>query len=77
LQDGLSLCRTKVMGAFRVELSGFGDGLVDRLKAMGLISELISWKLPLCMPTGSAGASILAAPMDRFPLLQVADRATA
>ena len=36
LQDGLELRRVKVMGEFRVELSGFTDGMVDRLKAIGL-----------------------------------------
>src|SRR3546814_6081843 len=45
LADGLQLRRAKVMGAFRVELSGFTDGMVDRLKAMGLTSEIIAWKL--------------------------------
>ena len=75
LQDGLELRRVKVMGEFRVELSGFTDGLVDRLKAMGLISELITWKLRLFVPTGSAGPAILGALMDRFPLVRIADRA--
>jgi hypothetical protein len=41
LQDGLQLRRVKIMGAFRVELSGFTEGMVDRLKALGLISEMV------------------------------------
>ena len=45
LQDGLELRRVRAMGEFRVELPGFTDGMVDRLKAMGLISEIITWKL--------------------------------
>ncbi len=56
LQDGLELRRVKIMGDFRVELSGFTDGMVDRLKAIGLISEIISWKLRLFVPTGADGA---------------------
>ncbi len=55
LQDGLSLRRAKVMGRFRVELFGFTDGMVDRLKAMGLLSEIIAWKLRLFVPTGANG----------------------
>ena len=55
LQDGLELRRVKVMGEFRIELSGFTDGMVERLKAMGLISEIISWKLRLFVPTGATG----------------------
>jgi hypothetical protein len=77
LQDGLELRRVKVMGGFRVELSGFTDGLVDRLKAMGLISEVIAWKLRLFIPSGPTGPAILGALMDRFPLVSIADKAAA
>ncbi len=75
LQDGLSLRRAKVMGLFRVELCGFTEGMVDRLKAMGLISEIITWKLRLFVPTGTAGPAILAELMQRYPVIRVADRA--
>lgn len=71
LQDGLQLRRVKIMGAFRVELSGFTEGMVDRLKALGLTSEIISWKLRLFVPTGTAGPQILAALMERHPLLRL------
>jgi hypothetical protein len=77
LQDGLSVRRSKVMGLFRVELCGFTDGMVDRLKAMGLISEIIAWKLRLFVPTGAAGPSILAGLMERHPIARIADRAAA
>ena len=39
LQDGLELRRVKVMGEFRVELSGFTDGMVEWLKSIGLMSD--------------------------------------
>ena len=55
LPDGLELRRAKVMGEHRVELAGFTDGMVDRLKAMGLISEIISWRLRLFVPVGATG----------------------
>jgi predicted RNA methylase len=77
LQDGLELRRARVMGEFRVELSGFTDGMIDRLKVMGLVSEIITWKLRLFVPTGAAGPAILGALMERFPLLRIADRAAA
>jgi hypothetical protein len=77
LEDGLELRRVKAMGEFRVELSGFTDGMVDRLKAMGLVSEIIAWKLRLFVPTGSPGPAILGTLMDRFPLVRIADRAAA
>ena len=77
LQDGLQLRRAKVMSAYRVELSGFTDGMVDRLKAMGLVSEIIAWTLRLFVPTGTNGPAILAAVMERYPLVRIADRAAA
>ncbi len=53
LADGLQLRRVKAMGEYRVELSGFTDGMVDRLKAMGLMSEIVSWRLRLFVPMGA------------------------
>ena len=74
LQDGLSVRRAKLMGLFRMELCGFTDGMVDRLKAMGLISEIIAWKLRLFIPTSTNGPAILADLMDRYPVVRIADR---
>ena len=55
----------------RVELLGFSDGMVPRLKAMGLVSEIISWRLRLFIPTGDEGPAILAALLQRHPLTRV------
>jgi hypothetical protein len=77
LQDGLSLRRARVMGLFRVELCGFTDGMVDRLKALGLISEIITWELRLFVPTGAAGPAILAELMERYPIARIDDRVAA
>jgi len=77
LQDGLELRRVKVMGNFRVELSGFTEGMIDRLKATGLISEIISWKLRLFVPPGVEGTPILAKVIERYPLIRIVDRAAA
>ena len=77
LQDGLSLRRARVMGLFRVELCGFTDGMVDRLKAKGLISEIIAWKLRLFVPTDTDGPEILAGLMERYPIARIADRGAA
>ena len=74
LADGLQLRRVKVMGEFRVELIGFTDGMVDRLKAMGLISEIISWRLRLFVPVGANGPAILGTVLDRHPLARIAER---
>jgi hypothetical protein len=63
------------MGEYRIELLGFTDGMVDRLKAMGLMSEIIAWRLRLFIPVGANGPAILGAVLDRFPLARVVDRA--
>jgi len=45
LAEGVRLRRVRVMGAHRIELSGFTDTMRDRLRAYGLFGEIISWKL--------------------------------
>jgi len=75
LADGLQLRRVRVMNDFRIELGGFTDGMVARLKAMGLISDIISWKLRMFVPTSADGPTILDALMRRHPLTGLAGRA--
>ena len=74
LADGLTIRRSRVMGADRVELAGATDGMVDRLKAMGLISEIISWRLRLFVTLGATGPTILAALLARPPLVRMETR---
>jgi predicted RNA methylase len=75
LTEGMILRRCRVMNDYRVELIGFTEAMVPRLKALGLIAEIISWKLRLFIPTGAHGSAILAALMDRHTLVGVTDRA--
>jgi hypothetical protein len=77
LDGGLQLRRARVMSAFRTELAGFTDGMVDRLKAIGLTSEIIAWKLRLFVPTGAGGPDILSALMERHPLVRISERGAA
>ncbi|MER9501024.1 strawberry notch family protein [Mesorhizobium sp. M0587] len=77
LADGLILRRSRVMNDYRVELIGFTHAMVPRLKALGLISEIISWKLRLFIPTSDQGSAILAALLDRHTLVGVTDRTSA
>jgi len=77
LADGLTVRRSAVMHVNRVELTGFTDGMVDRLKAMGLVSEIISWRLRLFVPTSGQGPVILTALLDRHPLARIIDRVAA
>lgn len=77
LTEGLILRRSRVMNDYRVELIGFTDAMIPRLKALGLISEIISWKLRLFIPIGGQGCAILASLLGRHTLVGVTDRTAA
>ena len=78
LAGGLQIRRSLVMNAYRVELTGYSDGAVPQLKALGLTSEIIAWRLRLFVPTAEdRGPAILAALLDRHPLLRANARAAA
>jgi hypothetical protein len=77
LADGLILRRSRVMNDYRVELIGFTDAMVPRLKALGLISEIISWKLRLFIPTSTQGSAMLASLFERHTLVGITDRTPA
>src|SRR3546814_20203870 len=59
LAQDQKLQRVRDMHDWRIELTGFNDLGVERLKAMGLISEIVSWKLRLYVPAGAVGSDVL------------------
>jgi hypothetical protein len=68
--------RAMVMGMHRVEPTGFTDGMVPLLKALGLTSEIISWRLRLFVPVAAdRGPALLSTLLDRHPLLRANSRA--
>ena len=77
LAEGLQLRRVRVMGRHRIELSRFNDTMRDRLRARGLFSEIISWKLRMFVPTDASGPAILGKVLERYPLSRISDRAAA
>jgi hypothetical protein len=77
LAEGLQLRRVRVMGANRIELSGFTDAMRDRLRAYGLFHEIISWKLRMFVPTDPTGPGILTKVLERFPLERIGEREAA
>jgi hypothetical protein len=77
LAEGLQLRRVRVMGAHRIELSGFTDTMRDRLRAYGLFHEIISWKLRMFVPTDPNGAGVLAKVLERYPIERVSEREAA
>jgi len=78
LADGLQLRRSRLMQVNRIELTGFASTAVDRLKAIGLFSEIISWKLRLFVPDDTvAGCQVLERLFERHPLTRILDRKAA
>ena len=77
LTEGLQLRRVRVMGANRIELTGFTDTMRDRLRTYGLFSEIISWKLRFFVPVGALGPEIIGKLLDRFPVERISERVAA
>jgi predicted RNA methylase len=77
LAEGLQLRRVRVMGAYRIELSGFTDTMRDRLRTYGLFGEIISWKLRMFVPSDANGIEVLAKVLDRYPIERIAEREAA
>jgi predicted RNA methylase len=77
LAEGLQLRRVRVMGANRIELSGFTEAMRERLRAYGLFTEIISWKLRFFVPIDASGATILGKLLDTYPAARISDREAA
>ena len=72
-----ALRAVRVMSACRIELSGFTDAMIDRLKAFGLFAEIISWKLRMFVPTDADGAEVPAKVVDRYAIERTVEREAA
>ncbi|WP_407186848.1 strawberry notch-like NTP hydrolase domain-containing protein [Bradyrhizobium centrosematis] len=77
LAEELQLRRVRVMGTHRIELSGFADTMRDRLRAYGLFSEIISWKLRMFVPSDATGVGVLAKVLGHFPVERIGEREAA
>jgi len=77
LAEGLQLRRARVMGANRIELSGFTDTTRERLSAYGLFHEIISWKLRMFVPVDANGPVVLAKLLERWPVERIGEREAA
>jgi hypothetical protein len=76
LAEGLQLRRARVMSNYRLELVGFTDAMRDRLRAYGLFSEIISWKLRFFVPADVTGPVVVAKLLDTYPVARVSERGT-
>lgn len=74
LAGNMTLRRVRVMNDYRVELTGFTDGMRDRLRSIGLFSEMIAWKVRFFVPTTDEGSAILSRLIERHRIVDVAGR---
>lgn len=74
LAGNMTLRRVRVMNDYRVELTGFTDGMRDRLRSIGLFSEMIAWKVRFFVPTTDEGPAILSRLIERHRIVDVAGR---
>ncbi|MGV1988760.1 strawberry notch-like NTP hydrolase domain-containing protein [Agrobacterium sp. 22-221-1] len=74
LAGNMTLRRVRVMNDYRVELTGFTDGMRDRLRSLGLFSEMIAWKVRFFIPTSDEGLAILSRLIERYRIVDVAGR---
>jgi hypothetical protein len=74
LAEGMELHLSRVMGVYRIKLSGFSEAAKDRLKADGFFSEIISWKLRLFCSVDQAGIAVLDRLLARCSVTGLHDR---
>jgi hypothetical protein len=70
LSGAMQVRRVRAMHEERLELVGASDGARAGLKALGLFAEVIAWRTRLFVPTGANGPAVLAALLERHPLLR-------
>jgi predicted RNA methylase len=77
LAEGLELRRVRVMGTHRIELCDFAETMRERLRAFGLFSEIITWKLRFFVPVDAAGPAVLGKLLDTYPVERACEREAA
>ncbi|NEU94732.1 hypothetical protein FNJ47_02545 [Bradyrhizobium sp. UFLA 03-164] len=74
LLEELQHRHVRVMGAHRIELSGFNDTMRDRLRAYGFfLGEIISWKLRMFAPMDASGAKVRSKVLDTYRIARISE----
>ncbi|GBQ88430.1 strawberry notch family protein [Asaia krungthepensis] len=77
LAEGLQLRRVRVMSANRIELTGFTEAMRERLRAHGLFTEIISWKLRFFVPVDASGIMVLEKLLATYAIVRISEREVA
>ena len=67
LKQGLTIKKRLIMHVARFEVTGHPPAALDWLKAQGCMTEVISYRLRLFVPTGDDGQAVLGRLMARYP----------
>ncbi|MQB07148.1 methylase [Agrobacterium tumefaciens] len=74
LAGNMTLRRVRVMNDYRIELAGFTDGMRDRLRSIGLFSEMIAWKVRFFIPASNDGQALLSRLIELHRVVDIAGR---
>ncbi|MET3616022.1 putative RNA methylase [Rhizobium aquaticum] len=74
LAGNMTLRRVRVMNDYRIELSGFTEGMRDKLRSVGLFSEMIAWKVRFFIPASDDGQAVLASLLEHHRVIDVDGR---
>ncbi|WP_336717938.1 hypothetical protein [Asaia bogorensis] len=77
LAERMQVRRVRVMGRMRIELTGFTEGMRERLRAYGLFSEIISWSLRFFVPVDEVGDMVLERMFETWPIERVTEKEAA
>ena len=77
LSEGLQLRRVRIMGANRIELTGFTAAMRERLRTYGLFTEIISWKLRFFVPVDASGIMVLEKLLATYAIARISEREAA
>jgi hypothetical protein len=77
LAGGLQLRCVRVMGAYRIELLGFNHTMRERLRACGILGEIISWKLRMFVPTDASGIEVMSKVLGSYPVARIGEQGAA
>lgn len=59
---------------YRVDLVSFSDGMHDRLRSLGLFSDMIARKVRFFIPSSDDGQAVLSRLIERHRIVDVAGR---
>ena len=77
LAEGLQLRRARVMGANRIELTGYTEAMRERLRASDSSPRSSRGNCASLCPSVTDGAAVLDKLLDLYPIVRISEREAA